>query len=236
MNWLCLLLFSAVVSATTFQPQSMEQQLKEADGILVGNFLKQKTIELEDGKLATQMIFKMNKELGFQSDLFGMDEVIVHYPGGHLGDRHVRVEGTPDFIPGENVVLFIKNVHNRYWGLNLGFGSFKVVNYGPDKLLMNSLFPEDSRVSQIRYEDFEKKVRSVKGSSLRVVLQQHYPTKEVKGHPQPTLHEGGGKKRSIASEAQQVENEDDRPNQTIPWLIAVLAILGGFFRFMRQKA
>lgn len=124
-----LLIFLSVFSlgaiATTFRIQPIENQIKEADGLFQGNFLRKKTIALEDGRLATQMIFKMSKEVGLQSDFFGMDEVIVHYPGGTLNGITSQVDGVPEFVSGEKVVLFIRNVDNRYWGLNLGYGSFK---------------------------------------------------------------------------------------------------------------
>ena len=71
-----------------------------------------------------------------------MDEVIVHYPGGKLNDKHMKVEGVPEFTPGEKVLLFIKSVNNRYWGMNLGFGSFRVINYGKEIILVNYILTQ----------------------------------------------------------------------------------------------
>lgn len=233
---LFLLLITFPAAATVFQPQTVDQQIKEADGIIVGHYLRKKSIKLDDGSIATQMIFKMNKEYGMQSDLFGMDEIIVHYPGGKVGDLTVRVEGVPTFIPGESVALMIKSNSDRYWGLNLGMGSFKIVNYGNETLIINSIFPNDRKLSQVKLDEFEKSVKTIKGSSLKVVLTPAYPTEsdnQVAQRMPASLEEG--KNRAIASKTEEGENEDGSPGVSNFWLIGLLAIMGGTFRFMRQK-
>ena len=42
--------------------QPVEQQVKEADGIVVGHFLRKKYVKLDAGGTATQMFFKMKQE------------------------------------------------------------------------------------------------------------------------------------------------------------------------------
>jgi len=234
---LLLLLASFPVGATVFQIQTVDQQIKEADGIVVGHYLRKKSVKLDDGTVATQMIFKMNKEYGMQSDLFGMDEIIVHYPGGKVDDVTVKVDGVPTFIPGENVALMIKSNSDRYWGLNLGMGSYKIVNYGNETLIINSLFPSDRRLSQVKLEEFEKSIKAIKGSSLKVVLSPSYPTEsgnEV-SHRMPASVSEEGKNRAIASKTEEGENGEDSPGISNFWLVFLLAFLGGMFRLMRQK-
>jgi hypothetical protein len=231
----CLLL-SFPLGATVFQPLSVDEQIKEADGIIIGNFLKSKTIKLDDGSIATQMIFKMHKEFGMQSDLFGMDEIIIHYPGGKFKDEIVKVEGVPTFIPGEHVALMIKSREDRYWGLNLGMGAFKVVNYGNETMIVNSIFPSDRRVSQVKLEDFEKSVKVIKRLGLRVVLTPSYPSEtddeNLKRAPASLVE---GKNRAIASKTDKAENVSHTPVINNLWLIFLLAALGGWFRLSRQK-
>lgn len=234
---LLLLLVSLPVGATVFQVQTVDQQIKEADGIVIGHYLRKKSVKLDDGTVATQMIFKMNKEYGMQSDLFGMDEIIVHYPGGKVDDITVKVDGVPTFIPGENVALMIKSNSDRYWGLNLGMGSFKVVNYGNETLIINSIFPGDRRVSQVKLEDFEKSVRAIKGSNLKVVMTPSYPTETgSESHARmPASIVEEGKNRAIASKTEQGENGESSPGISNFWLVFLLACMGGMFRLMRQK-
>ncbi|MCM2349558.1 MAG: hypothetical protein NDI69_06020 [Bacteriovoracaceae bacterium] len=223
------------VGATVFQVQSVDQQIREADGIVIGHYLSSKPVKLDNGSIATQMIFKMNQEYGMQSDFFGMNEVIVHYPGGKLGDLNVKVEGVPEFIPGENVILMIKSFQNRYWGLNLGFGTFRVINYGNEKMIVNSIFPNDLKASQIKLREFEKSVRTIKGEGLKVVFAPEYSTEKdgTQMERSPASVEEG-KNRAIASKIDQVENNEDRPVNNFG-LIFLLAFLGGLFRFTRQK-
>ncbi|MFP5386497.1 MAG: hypothetical protein ACLGHN_10490 [Bacteriovoracia bacterium] len=217
--------------------QSVDQQIKESDGIIVGHFLRSKAIKLEDGSIATQMIFKMKKEIGMQSEFFGMDEIIVHYPGGTVGEETTMVPGAPSFVPGEKLVIMIKSYKDRFWGMNLGFGSFKVVNYGNEKLIVNSIFPKDLRVSQVKMMDFERKVRVIKGSRLKVVHSPTYPSEEGgdSGERMPASLSYEGKNRAIASKTEEDENNVSEEAWNPAWLVFLLAMMGGFIRFKRQR-
>lgn len=234
---LLLLIMSVPVYATVFQKQPLQQQIRESDGIVVGHYLRQKGVMLEDGSIATQMIFKMNKEVGLQSELFGMDEVIVHYPGGRIKDQIVKVEGVPSFIPGESVVLMVKSKKDRYWGMNLGFGTFKVINYGNEKIIINTIFPEDRNVGQVKYEDFEKIVKRLKGSGLKVVHAPAYQieTDQIEETREPASLIQPAKIRAIASKSDKTENTESSPGFSNLWLVLILAVMGGTFRFMRTK-
>jgi hypothetical protein len=226
------------VQATTYKIHTVEQQLAEADGVMLGHYLKSQVVQLEDGSIATQMIFKMEKEYGLQSDWFGQDEVIVHYPGGKYEGLHTKIDGVPYFIGGERVALLIKTVNNRYWGLNLGLGSFKIINYGKDRLLINNAFPTEPKVSQIHLEDFETLVKKVKKTSMKLVLVP------VENLPIPGLgmevirapaSKTQGKNRAIASTVKERENNADQTGLNNFWLIAVLAALVALYQFLRQK-
>lgn len=232
----CLFLISTSLQATVFQLQPIEQQIRESDGVFQGHYLRKKTVELENGRLATQMVFKMTKETGLNSDFFGMDEVIIHYPGGALKGRHTRVEGVPEFVQGEKVVLFIKNVDSRYWGMNLGFGSFKVINYGNEVLLVNSLFPENPKVGQVTMQAFEQAVKKIKGSKLKVVQTLEYPTNIPQSNTQRSpASVSEGQNRSVASKSSPSDNEGDQRELPMFWLIAALGVMGGVFRWRRLR-
>lgn len=223
--------------ATVFQMQPVEQQIKEADGIIIGHYLRSHSIKLDDGSIATQMIFKMNKEIGMQSEFFGMDEIIIHYPGGQVGDQVMQVSGVPSFVPGEKLVIMVKSYQDRFWGMNLGFGSFKVINYGNEKLIVNSIFPTDRRVSQMKMDDFEKAVRIIKGSRLKVVINQQPKgfTDKITQDRLPASQFQEGKNRAIASKTDQLDNGESSEGINPFWLLFFLAGLGAFFRFSRQR-
>ncbi len=234
MKLIIFLLMTLPVFATTFQVQQVEQQLRHADGILIGHYLKKKYVQLEDGSIATQMVFRMQKEIGLQSDLLGMDEVFIHYPGGKWKDRIVEVQGLPDFIPGEQVVIFTRSVDNRYWGLNLGMGTYKVVRYGKDAMMINSIFPNEPKMGQIKLEDFEKVVRQIKGGSLKVVTIQQYPTEKEQDSRQPASQQEA-KNRTVASGSEAGENNLGETGIHPMWLLVFLGFIGSCFRLARQR-
>lgn len=229
-----LLPFQALL-ATTFRAQPIEQQIKESDGLFQGHYLKKKTVLLDNGSLATQMVFKMNKEVGLQSEFFGLDEVIVHYPGGKLGDRHLHVEGVPKFIPGEKVVLFIRNIDQRYWGMNLGFGSYKIVNFGKETVLVNTVFPHLPKIGQVKWGEFEHAVKSIKGVNFHQVKTASIEGSHINAGPQ-RVPASEGQNRSVASLSDQVENSQEAPILNIFWLVIMLGIAGGLFRFNVNKS
>ncbi len=220
--------------ATTFQVQPVDKQLKQSDGVFIGHYLKKIYIELEDGKIATQMVFKMKKEIGLQSELLGMDEVLIHYPGGKWKDKVVVVDGLPEFIPGEQVVIFTKSVNNRYWGLNLGMGTYKVVRYGKDPMMVNTIFPHEPTMGQIKLDEFEKKVREIKGSSLKVVSVQQYPIENERENRKPSSV-SEGKNRTVAGGSEAEENKAAENGFHPMWLLAFLGFLGASFRLARQR-
>lgn len=232
---LFLILFGCLpLWATTFQIQRLDQQLREADGVMEGHYLKSHSITLENGRVATQMIFRIQREFGLQSELFGMDEVIIHYPGGQVGDLRVEVQGVPKFIPGEKVVIFTRSVDNRYWGLNLGMGTYKMVNYGNKTMLVNTLFPNHPEMGQVPLDKFEDLVRQIKGVQLKVVTSSHLL--EISKNPETaaTLRINQGQNRTIASHEEEVDNETTSTSFKTFWLLVLLAFLGTCFRFAHR--
>lgn len=235
MRFLALLLISFGAQASTFKIQSLDAQLRESSGVLIGHYLKSKTVKLDDGIIATQVIIKINKEFGLQSDEFGMNEVIIHYPGGEWNDVVTKVDGVPSFVTGEKVAVMIKSIDNRYWGLNLGMGAYKVINYGKDTILVNSLFPQNPIVGQINLVEFERKVKEAKGSDMKEVVDaSQLETSDEMARTPASLIEG--KKRTIASKADESENEDANVGLNVYWLLLLLAVLGGGFRLVKNEA
>lgn len=236
-GFLALVYFSLSLSleATTFQPVSTETQIKEADGIIIGQYLRSKSLRLEDGSIATQMFFKMEKEYGLRSDFFGLDEVIVHYPGGTIDGETTQVVGVPKFVIGEKIALYTKSSDNRYWGMNLGFGSYRVINYGKDVLLVNTIFPDNSQIGQVKLQEFERLVKKIKGSNLKVVQSAQYLENPETMRARQPASTGEGKNRAIASKNEESENSTESRSINPYWLLGLLAFFGGIFRMTRQS-
>lgn len=230
MKLLFILFFSFNAFATTFAPLPVEKQLAEADGVFIGHYLKKKTIELEDGKIATQMIFKMNKEYGLQSDLLGQEEIIIHYPGGKTPQKKIVIEGVPKFLPGEKVLIFTKSINNRNWGLNLGLGAYKIVNYGKETLMINHQFPEHPIIGQVPLIDFETHLREIKKASFKEV----YTYQEIGPYQRSpaSVSEISGRKPASINQ----EKQEPVPSSENVWaFLIVLGFFGGIIRHHHQK-
>ena len=236
------LIFSNIILPSHLQalavgPLPVDQLIKEADGIIIGHYLRSKHVRLEDGSLATQVIFKMNLEYGIQSEFFGMEDVIVHYPGRKLVGEDAKIEGTPDFITGESVVLMIKNGHERFWGLSGGLGTYKLINYGKNKVLINSIFPDHSELGQIKLEEFEKLVREIKGTGLKLVYSlDHLEEISLKKRERlPASH--SSEDSSIVASGQKMKEENMASTGTNNlWLLVTLACMGGLFRLYKKRS
>ena len=233
--WLFTFLISAHSWSTTFAPVDTSVQINEAEGIIIGQYLRSKSIRIEDNSIVTQMVFKMEREYGLRSDFFGMDEVIVHYPGGTIDGITTKVDGVPAFVVGEKVALYTKNSNNRYWGMNLGFGSYRVINYGKEIMLVNYIFPNDAQIGQVKLMDFEKMIKSIKGSSLKVVQSAQYLENPDAFNSRRPSSTSEGKNRTIASKVEESENTNEPRSINALWLLGLLAFFGGLFRMTRQK-
>lgn len=240
-NWAHILSFLGLILSystfgTTFRVQGLEQQLNEAHGVLVGHYLREQSVRLENGRIATQKIFQVEREFGLQSDLLGMKEVIIHYPGGQVGDEHVVIQGVPKFIPGEKVVILTKSHNNRFWGLNLGMGTFRVINYGEKDIMVNSLFPNHPKLGQYPLSELDPLIREIKRSELKIVLQKVYPVENMALSPERSPASTSERKiRSIASEADEGDNNSAGSLGTF-WLLALLAFLGVSYRFIHRNS
>lgn len=222
------LMASVNSQATSFARVSIPQQLAEADSVIIGHYLEEKSIQIEDGTIATQMVIKLSQEFGLNSELLGLEEVYLHYPGGSWNGERTFIEGTPRFIVGERVAILARHIDNRLWGLNLALGSFKVLSYGKETLLVNGVFPEDPELGQIAITDFENMVKEVKGSSLKWVKAHQSMNEKLTSK---------GKNRSIASIDTIEENESETSSQPGPfWLLVFLAVAGAFTRYRVKRS
>ncbi len=223
--------------ATTFQPVPLDKMLAPADAILLGDFLTSKTVELEDGSLATEARFKIEKELGLDAEDFGLSEIKVFYPGGKLGTRTTQVEGVPSFVPGEkNVVLLSLQEDGRLWVQGLAMGTFKVVRLGRKTMLINSVFPAHPEISRQEMGKFLRKVSDIKGKSLKEIHSDKYVLESQKDRSRQVASVAKGNSRSIASAADGIENKTEPNVMNSFWLIMIFGFLGALTTWWgRQK-
>jgi hypothetical protein len=212
--------------ATTFEPVPLDKLAHHADAVIIGDFLHSKTITLEDGLVATEALFKIEKELGVEAEEFGLSEVKVYYPGGVDGLSALRVEGAPEFTPGQkSALLLTQHTDGRLWIQGMALGTFKVVRIGQKTLLVNSVFPTHNDLSNIEIGQFQRKISSIKDKPFREIFSDKYYN-ELKKSKTSFVPQNSGNSRSIASRADTPENNKDSNVMSSFWLLAVLGLMG----------
>ncbi len=228
-NSLILVLTNLVFAsawATTFEPIPLEKLAHTADAVVIGDFLKSKTIILEDGLVATEALFKIEKELGVDAEEFGLSEIKVYYPGGHSNDAALKVEGAPQFVPGEKrALLLTQHTDERLWIQGMALGTFKIVKIGQKTLVVNSVFPTYSELSNIELSQFQRKISSVKDRPFKEVFTDKYYN-EFKKSKTRFVSQKDGNSRSIASNEDTTENSNNSQSMSSFWLLALLGVMG----------
>jgi hypothetical protein len=227
------------LEATSFQPVSPYQLIKSSDVIVKGTFLKQKYHELPDGKLATEMIFLVEAEVGLHFEAMSdpdMVEVSIWYPGGRKGDRVEKVEGTPRWMPGEQALVLAKSLDDqRLWGLSLSLGSFKLIKLHQREFAINNVYPQDPLMSSWDWARWQSQVKLVKDQQFRRLQSDKYVLNLQHQKEFRPQFETEGKKRSIASLSKSEDNNEHEGMQPVG-LLLLLAFMGFVSRiFYRRK-
>lgn len=222
--------------ATSFQQVPLDKLIQPADAVLLGDFLKSKSIQLEDGMIATEARFKIDKEMGLDAEDFGLSEVKVYFPGGAIEGRSTHVEGAPSFVPGEkNMLLLTQGEDGRLWIQGLAMGTFKVVRIGSQTVLINSVFPMSPELSKLEISKFIRKVSAIKEKPFKEIYSDKYVRELEKDRYRPVNQETGNS-RSIASDGDKRENRHQEPNvMNSFWLLMILGFLGAFAGWWRRE-
>ncbi len=240
--WLFLaaMLVNSWCYATSFQPVSNQAMIQEADIIVKGTYISKNYQRLEDGKIATELIFEVQSEYGLNSKEIKIEEVSIYYPGGKIGDVIQQIEGIPEFLPGQKSLILARVLDDgRVWGLSLGLGTYHVVKMGSKEMLINSIFPSDALMSSWDWEYFQDKVKKIKSEKMNHLYLDKYSDENQRTslnmNDKSVAEEG--KNRSIASINYKGENRAKEENESQSFgLIFLLGILGGLSGFMaRQK-
>jgi hypothetical protein len=217
--------------ATTFQPVELEKMLQTSDAVVIGDFLGAKSVQLEDGSIATENRFRIDRETGLDAFDHGFSDVLVYYPGGVDGQSAQQVIGAPRFITGEKNVLVLKALPDgRLWVQGLALGTFKVVQIGPRLMAINPVFPTHHGLS-LPLDVFQRRVADVKGRSMVAVVSDKYVLELAKERGwQPT-----GNSRSVASVKGSADNNYEPNVLDSFWLITMLASMGVLVAIWRTR-
>ena len=211
------------VYATTFQPVPLGKLLVPANAIVMADFLESQSVLLEDGTVATEAHFRLEKEWGIDAEDYGISEIKVYYPGGIINGKAMTIEGSPRFVEGEkNILLLSQREDGRLWIQGLSMGTFKVVRIGPQSMLINPIFPANPELSQIPLENFLRKVVEVKNVSLKEINSDKYVRELSKDQQRMVV----GASRSIASSSNPSGVKHEPNVLDSFWLVTMLGGLG----------
>lgn len=221
------LLLVSGVWATSFHPVAVEKLIENSDAIVVADFLGSKAIQLEDGMIATESKFRLETEVGLAAYEHGFRDILVYHPGGLLSGKGQQVEGAPKFVMGEKNVLMLKTLDDgRLWIQGLAMGTFKLVRVGEQTLLINPVFPDDHRLSMIKFDVFQDKVDSIKKLTLKPVDSDKYVLEMEKTRKFVPNPKATGNSRSVASVEAPRDNSKEPNVMDSFWLICMLSTLG----------
>ncbi len=230
------LLLSSEAQATTFQPVELEKMLQTSDAVVVGDFLESRSVQLEDGTLATESRFRIDRESGLEAQDHGFADVLVYHPGGAIAESAQFVAGAPRFVTGEKNILLLKALPDgRLWVQGLALGTFKVVQIGPRLMAINPVFPTHHGLS-LPLDVFQRRVAEVKGRSMSAVISDKYVLELAKERAWlPPIERSGGNSRSVASTWAGSDNSQEPNVLDSFWLIAMLSSLGVLAAMWRTR-
>ena len=215
--------------ATTFSPITIKKQLKTSSGLVEGTVISV-TSELLDGEIVSKVEILPDRWMNLSVD----DSVVeLHFPGGILGNKALKVEGAPKFIIGEKVVVFTNKFKNKNWISNLGLGKFSIKTIGQTSVMVNQIFPGHPEVSQMKMKSFYELSKWVKKKDFKLRYKDKY---ELSSEKEIHLRRKARiKGRSLAS-IQNNQKENVTHKFPAIWLVLLLGLLGFAFGMLRNKS
>jgi hypothetical protein len=108
---------------------SLDELVTQADLIVMGCVESVKS-EMVEGKIFSFATVSVTSKIKGEPEAT-QDQVVVRFPGGTLGDVAMKVEDSPDYKQGEEVLLFLKRIENQpgYSTAGSSQGKFLIKNH-----------------------------------------------------------------------------------------------------------
>jgi hypothetical protein len=161
------------LEATLFIPIPISNQIDESDIIIHAVYIdKSFKVLSSTGEIVTKHKFKLVNFIGeLQKDYINNEYIEVLSPGGSWQGIKYYVEGVPDFIENEEVILFLKKKSNGYWIQNLKLGKYGINR--KKLILISEVFPNDQKLGKIEIMYFEKLVSKKFKKSWKLNINKH---------------------------------------------------------------
>jgi len=154
------------VSAKLF-PVPFSKQLKEADGIIYGEFLGESYKKLPDDKIVTEASFRLIQSVGLNNRyLVNKNLFRVQYDGGvWQGLRH-RNPNAPKFNLDVKYVILLKKGKYAFSPLMDKLGTYEVMKDREVLGIKSLAFPRHPQIGFIPYKTFDLWVKTVYGTYM----------------------------------------------------------------------
>ncbi len=139
---LCGLMSSSIALATTIRKLDFSELVDESEVVVYGTVLDTRSYLMPSrGWVFTDTRIEVLHAIkGHVGSVVTVTEL-----GGVFGDIEMVVPGTARFDPGEQVVVFLKNVGGKWRTAGLIQGKFPVVDEGGEKIVITAVAMEDGR-------------------------------------------------------------------------------------------
>ena len=164
------LLFSISAIGTVMIPLSVDDQIKESDGVIQAKFVGQLSRKLPSGDVVTEGSFQIIKSVGIEASTIVNSPIFkVNWPGGSWEGMNWFIDGAPTFQPDEEAVIVLKRQPWGYQIVNLSQGKYSLLRKGDETVLVNGAFPEHPLYGKISFSEFEDLVKKKFGADFREV-------------------------------------------------------------------
>ena len=215
------------LQATTFIPHSVDHQLKNSEGVVLGTYIGKNYKKTKDGEIVTEAIFSIEKVAGINpNQIINSNAFRVTLPGGKWNGVVYHFSGVPKFKKNEKVILILNKGNFGYQLSNLALSKFAYQVSREGTWLQSEVFPNRPGVGKIKLKEFESLIERNYGSQLKVVGNDRYIYKGESFNKKEVASVRRGQGREPASlKKKQVEEESSKVE--IIWLILILGALGG---------
>jgi hypothetical protein len=225
--FICIATFSKVF-ATTFIPTSFERQVRDSSAIIEAKFVGDTYKKLKSGEVVTESTFSLNKVAGLApSEIVNKQNFKVLTKGGVWQGIVYKVNGTPKFKKGEEVVLILQKTPFGHVVDNMAMGKYSIEYKNRVKYLKSSIFPNHPSMGEMNYIKFNKIVSHYFGSVLseinldKIVYDPQLKKRQTRSMASVKDAEG----RDIASISERDKKKKEEPVNII-WLVIILSALG----------
>jgi len=245
--FICLIFTGFEVESTTFVPVSLERQLKESSGVIIGEYLGETYKRMPSGQIITEATIKLDQTAGIDPNhLVNKNNIKVIYPGGLWQDMVYQVHGAPKFSKGRKVALLLKKDAHGFWVNNLALGKYNIVKRDGELSLVSEVFPNHPNFKKITMNDFTRMVSNVYGTELGgltkniEVITVHHEKEHIQQYHHGDHHHGHNlktkRKREIASIRNDESSQKDEPKSPLFGLALMFIFIGGIFGLIRKKS